>query len=187
MLPATLQFIIAMVAHAINERMARRVDYLHEEVRALKEALAAATGKTRFDFTAEQRRRLALKGKLLTAEERRACCQIVRPETILAWFRQLAANKYDSSKARKVGRPHKASDVRELVLGMARDNPGWGYTKIRDALRGLKIEIGGTTVASILAEAGVEPGPERNRRRTRARFLDGMNRREVVASRERRE
>ena len=70
---------------------------------------------------------------------------------------------------------------------MARDNPGWGYTKIRDALRGLKIEIGRTTVASILAEAGVEPAPERNRKRTRARFLDGMNRREVVASRERRE
>src|ERR1017187_3099497 len=105
MLPATLQFIIAMVAHAINERMARRVDYLHEEVRVLKEALAAATGKIRIDFTAEQRRRLALRGKQLTAEERRACCQIVRPEAILAWFRQLAAKKYDSSKGRKVGRP----------------------------------------------------------------------------------
>jgi hypothetical protein len=43
MLLATLQFIIAMVVHATNERMARRVDYLHEEVRGLKEALAAAT------------------------------------------------------------------------------------------------------------------------------------------------
>ncbi|HXN31193.1 MAG TPA: integrase core domain-containing protein [Polyangiaceae bacterium] len=171
MLPATLQFIIAMVAHAINERMARRVDYLHEEVRVLKEALAAATGKIRIDFTAEQRRRLALKGKQLTAEERRACCQIVRPETILAWFRQLAADKYDSSKTRKVGRPRKPSDIRQLVLGMACDNPGWGYTRIRDALRALKIAIGRTTVASILAEAGVEPAPERNRARTWARFL----------------
>ena len=28
MLPMTVQFLIAMVAHAINERMARRVDYL---------------------------------------------------------------------------------------------------------------------------------------------------------------
>ena len=171
MFPATLQFIIAMVAHAINERMARRVDYLHEEVRV--QALAAATGKIRIDFTAEQRRRLALTGKKLTAEERRACCKIVRAETILAWFRQLAADKYDSSKTRKVGRPRKPSDIRQLVLDMARDNPGWGYTKIRDALRGLKIEIGCTTVASILAEAGVEPAPERNRRRTWARFLSG--------------
>ncbi len=105
MLPAPLQFIIAMIAYAINQRMARRVDYLQEEVRVLKEALAAATGKTRIDFSAEQRRRLALKGKELTAEERRACGQIVRPATILAWFRQLAAHKYDSSRARKTGRP----------------------------------------------------------------------------------
>jgi putative transposase len=167
----TLQFIIAMVAHTLNERMARRVDYLHEEVRVLKEALAAATGKTRIDFTAEQRRRLALKGKQLTAEERRACCQIVRPETIFAWFRQLAADKYDSSKTRKVGRPRKAGDIRQVVLDTARENPGWGYTNIRDALRGLKIEIGRTTVASILAEACVEPAPELNRGRTWARFL----------------
>ena len=87
-----------MIAYAINQRMVRRLDYLQEEVRVLKEALAAATGKTRIDFSAEQRRRLALKGKELTAEERRACCQIVRPQTILAWFRQLAALKYASSQ-----------------------------------------------------------------------------------------
>ena len=85
MLPVTLQFIIAMIAYAINERMARKVEYLQEEVRVLKEALAAATGKTRIAFTPEQRRRLARKGKDLTPEERKACCQIVRPETILAW------------------------------------------------------------------------------------------------------
>jgi hypothetical protein len=54
---------------------------------------------------------------------------------------------------------------------MAGENPGWGYTKIRDALRGLKIDIGRTTVANILAEAGVEPAPERNRKRTWKQFL----------------
>ena len=61
-----------MFAYALNARMARKMDYLQEEVRVLKEALAAATGKTRIELNAEQRRRLALKGKELTAEERRA-------------------------------------------------------------------------------------------------------------------
>jgi hypothetical protein len=65
MLPAPLQFVIAMIAYAISERMARRVDYLREEILVLREALAAATGKTRIDFSAAQRRRLALKGKEL--------------------------------------------------------------------------------------------------------------------------
>jgi hypothetical protein len=41
MLPLTLQF-IAMVAHALNERLARRVDYLQKKVRVLREALARA-------------------------------------------------------------------------------------------------------------------------------------------------
>jgi hypothetical protein len=73
MLPATLQFIIAMVAHAIHERMARRVDYLHEEVRVPKEALAEATGKSRIDFIAEQRRRRRERlGGLLNLYERTA-------------------------------------------------------------------------------------------------------------------
>jgi hypothetical protein len=104
-LPAPLQFIVAMFAYALNARMARKTEYLQEEVRGLKEVLAAATGKTRIELNAERRRRLAFKGKELTAEERRACCQIVRPETILAWFRQLAAKKYDSSKVSKRAGP----------------------------------------------------------------------------------
>jgi putative transposase len=70
-----------------------------------------------------------------------------------------------------VGRPGKAADVRELVVELARDNPGWGSTRIRDALRGLKIEISRTTVATILAEAGIEPAPERNRKRSWGHFL----------------
>jgi hypothetical protein len=101
MLPVTVQFLIAMLAHALNERMSRRVEYLQEEVRVLKEALAAATGRSRIAFTPEQKRRLATKGKALTPAERTTCCQIVRPETILMWFRQLAAKKYDSAAMRR--------------------------------------------------------------------------------------
>ncbi|MFC1641318.1 hypothetical protein ACFL5O_01325 [Myxococcota bacterium] len=171
MLPLTVQFIIAMIAHAVNERMARRVDSLQEEVRVLKEAHLSATGKARIAFTPEQRRRLALKGKALTPQERKAGCQIARPATLLEWFRPWVAQKYDSSKARKASRPRKAVDIRKLVLQLARDNPGWGYTKIRDALRGLRIEIGRMTVANRLAEAGIEPAPERNRNRSWKQFL----------------
>ena len=62
MLPFTLQFLIAMIASAINERLQRKLDYSLEEVRALKEILCAATGKERISFTADQRHRLALAG-----------------------------------------------------------------------------------------------------------------------------
>jgi hypothetical protein len=43
-----LQFLIARIAHASNERMARRLDYVQEEVRVLKEALRAAPGCSGF-------------------------------------------------------------------------------------------------------------------------------------------
>ena len=96
----------------------------------------------RFAFTAEQRQRLAIRGKALTPDERQGCCQLVQPATIVKWFRELVAKPYDGSKQQTPGRPRKPNELRELVLRLANENVGWGYTKIRDALRGMKIEIG---------------------------------------------
>jgi hypothetical protein len=42
MLPVTLQFLVALIAYAISERMARKVDYVPEEVLVLKDVLATA-------------------------------------------------------------------------------------------------------------------------------------------------
>jgi hypothetical protein len=69
MLPVTFQFLSAMLACAINERMARKLDYVQEEVPVLRDALLTATGKTRIAFTTQQRQRLAIKGKALTPDE----------------------------------------------------------------------------------------------------------------------
>jgi hypothetical protein len=66
MLPATLQFLITMIACAINERMQHQLDYTQEEVRVLKEIVAAMTGNGRLSLTADQRRRLAVAGKALS-------------------------------------------------------------------------------------------------------------------------
>ena len=97
---------------------------MREEQRILMELLHQATGRKRFAFAADHRRRLALKGKELTAKERKACCHLVRPETILAWYRQLGARKYDSSRTRTAGRPRKPDDIRSLVLRLANENLG---------------------------------------------------------------
>jgi hypothetical protein len=84
MLPMTLQFIIAMIASAINDRLQRKLDYVEEERHILREQLDAATGGKKLSFTTEQRRRLATAGKLPTPDERRKCCHLVKPATILA-------------------------------------------------------------------------------------------------------
>ena len=70
MLPATLQFIIAMIAYSINERLQRKLDYAQVEVGVLKEVLSSL-GHRRILFTTDHRRRLAMAGKELSPDERR--------------------------------------------------------------------------------------------------------------------
>jgi len=56
MLPVPLQFIIAMITYAINERMARWLEYLLEEVRVLREVYIESTGRKRIPFADDHRR-----------------------------------------------------------------------------------------------------------------------------------
>jgi putative transposase len=44
----------------------------------------------------------------------------VTPATLLAWHRQLAASKYDTSKRRKPGRPPTVPGIARLVVRLAR-------------------------------------------------------------------
>ncbi len=173
MLPLTRQFFIAMIACTISERQQKALDYKMEEVLVLKDILKTITGKNRIDFTEDQRRRLAAAGKELTAKEREELCELVKPKTILEWFRRIFSEIYDSSQSpRKKGRPPKPKEIRDLVIRIAENNPCWGYTKIRDAVNvGLQIDICRTTVANILHDAGIVPAPEREKKRTWKQFL----------------
>ncbi|MDP6423801.1 MAG: integrase, partial [Planctomycetota bacterium] len=69
------------------------------------------------------------------------------------------------------GRPSKPPEVAALVVQPALDNPGWGYTRLRDVMRSLGHEIGRTTVAAILAGHGIEPAPERGKKTSWKTFL----------------
>ena len=121
----------------------------------------------------EQRRKLAELGQKLTPDLRREYITIVKPETLMGWYRRLVKKKYDSSKVpgRKPGRPPKADELRQLICRIARENPLWGYTRICDQLRHLGHGICRTTIANILTEEGLTPDPERRQERTWAEFI----------------
>lgn len=132
----------------------------------------SATGR-RLRLDDPQRRELAVFGRRLKPALR-SYISIVRPETIMVWYRRLVKARYDSSKAqsRRLGRPPTAEALRDLICRIARENPSWGYTRIRDQLRHLGHEVGRSTIVDILRDAGLTPEPETRRERTWAEFID---------------
>jgi hypothetical protein len=85
---------------------------------------------------------------------------LVRPETLLRWHRQLVARKW-TRPHRPPGRPALHPEVRELILRLGRENPRWGYIRIRGELLKLGVRVSATTIATVLCRAGLGPAPRR--------------------------
>ncbi|MEM9109398.1 MAG: integrase core domain-containing protein [Planctomycetota bacterium] len=158
-----LQFWVVAIAGRINAYQHAVIAYKDEEIRCLREQLKKSTGKDRPRFTNQQRIRLATKAKELG---RATLCKInplVTPDTLLRWHRKLIAQKYDSSRAPKTGRPVIAEEIKELVLQFARQNPGWGYARIVGELGKLGHTVCESTVSNVLHANGLDPVPDRDK------------------------
>ena len=83
------QMLLAILAVWINEQQQLRIEYLFAENQGLKESF----GTKRIVLNDEQRRRLAVKGKLLGRKVLEEIGTAFTPDTILRWPRQLVAQK----------------------------------------------------------------------------------------------
>ncbi len=167
MQPHLWQFLAVTFAGWVNRSQQDVIEYLKEENRVLREQL----GARRLRFTDDQRRRLAAKAKAMCRENLREIANLVTPDTLLRWYRELIAAKYDGSQRRSPGRPRVMETIRELVLTMAKENSSWGYTRICGALANMGHEVGRNSVKRILAERGIEPAPARDKRTPWSTFL----------------
>ena len=136
--PLHVQFLMLMFAGWVNRSQQQVIEYQQAENRVLREQI----GRERILFTDGQRRCLATKAKVIRRRRLATLGTIVTPDTLLRWYRQLVAKKYDGSTSRKPGRPKTAAAIEKLVLDMASNNPGWGYTQICGALYNLGHVIG---------------------------------------------
>jgi len=82
---------------------------------------------------------------------------VVRPETLLRWHRELVRKKWTQRRTGHPGRPPIEPEVRDLSVRLGRENPRWGYQRIRGELMKLEIRISATTVRTILLRAGRRP------------------------------
>src|SRR5262249_4111389 len=151
-----LQVLLLTLAGWVNRHQQHVIEYLVEENRVLKEQVKGR----RLRLTDDQRRRLAVKGRRLGRRLLRQVATIVTPDTILRWHRQLIARKWTFTPKRP-GRPGVMKAISSLIVRMATENPGWGYTRIQGALRNLGHHVARSTVAKVLKANGIPPAPER--------------------------
>ena len=153
---AALRFMLMAVAGWWSDQRQAAVVYLIEEKRILRAQLSGR----RLRLTDDDRCRLARCGQRLGRRLLRQVATIVTPDTILRWHRQLIARTWTHAKGRS-SRRGVLTEIRQLVGRMAEENPTWGYTRIRGALKNVGHRVGRSTIARILKAQGISPVPDR--------------------------
>ena len=162
------QLLLLCLVGWVNREQQRAIDYLRTENHVLRETL----GKKHILLNDDQRRRLAVKGKLLGQKLLEQVGTLFTPDTILRWHRELIARKWDHSQERNpVGRPGLRQVIVDLILQFARENPGWGCDRIQGALANVGYYISDSTVENVLKRHGIEPPSERKKSLSWSTFL----------------
>ena len=159
-LPLHWRFFFLLFAGYVNREQQKAIDYLLVE----REGMLELLGDRRILLSTKHKRRLAAKAKALGRKALKKIGTIVTPDTLMRWYRELIAVKYDGSKSRKsnsIGRPRTRDDICALIIKMAKENDGWGYGRLKGALKTLGIKLSRSTIKRVLQAAGLEPAPHR--------------------------
>ena len=143
----------------IIKAMQDQIEYLMEFIEIQGEILEEKTGHRQPELSDDQKKRLAHRGKKLNQFLLGQVAQCFAPKTIHDWYRELIAEKYDSTgeNQKKRGRKPISTDLQELVLRLAEQNPHWGYKRIRDYAEYLGYEVSFMTVKRILNKHDICP------------------------------
>jgi hypothetical protein len=159
----------------ILQTLQDQLDYLQEKVKILEEVLEDKTGQEQPEFSEDQKRRLAHRGRKLNEYLLATVEGTFAPGTIHAWYRELVGKKYDSTGRpgqKKRGRKPISPEIVEKVLFFQKRNPDWGYDRIAGTMRYLGYDVSATTVRKILNDHGIIPDPERRTRGDWKQFIE---------------
>ena len=108
-------------------------------------------------FTTADRAFLAASARVLSRDRWRSF--LVGPDTLVRWHRDLLRRRVRGSC--RPGRPPLDPSIKHLILRLGRENPRWGYLRIRGELLKLGIDVSATTIATVLRQSGLGPAPRR--------------------------
>ena len=147
--------LLAYVTGSVNQEFLLRNEYFAAENRILRAQLPS-----RFRLTNPA---LAEIGKRLG---RRALGEVAggaQPDTMLAWYRRLVAQKFDGSQYRQYpGRPNVQPEVEARIVRRARENSGGGYDRLVGERANLGQPVSDPTVGNIWRRHGIAPAPQRS-------------------------
>jgi transposase InsO family protein len=155
-----LPVLLAMIARWLQRHQPHVITYRIEENRVLQ----AQLGGRRLRLTDTERRRLVALAHPLGRQRLQEGATMATPETLLRWYKQLMAQKFDGSTRRtQLGRPPVAEATERLAVQRAEDNPSWDYRRMPGALAHLGHQIDTITVRNILRRHHMEPAPHRRK------------------------
>ncbi|MGB5677349.1 MAG: helix-turn-helix domain-containing protein [Gammaproteobacteria bacterium] len=142
------------------------------EYLAAKNRILKAQLKTPLRLTDAERMTLAEIAHRLGRKALEDVANVVKPDTLLGWYRRLIARKFDGSKSRRYpGRPRIDDEIEQWVVCMAKENSDWGYDRIVGAMANLGYRLSDQTVGNILQRHAIPPAPERKRTTTWTDFI----------------
>jgi putative transposase len=148
---------LAYITGTVDQELLLRNEYLAAENRILRAKI-----KDRLLLSDSEKATLAEIAHRLGRKALGDVASAAKPETLLRWYRELIAKKFDGSRFRRpVGRSPINEEIERLVVRMARENPSWGYDRIVGAMANLGHKVSDQTVGNILKRHDIPPAPKR--------------------------
>jgi hypothetical protein len=147
-----LRWLLRLVVRCGLDELDRENAVLRHQLKILRR------GGGRPRWTDADRAFLAAAAQLLSRD--RWTSFLVGSDTLVRWHRELSRRRRVRA-SRGPGRPPLDPAIKKLIVRLGRENPRWGYLRIRGKLLKLGTHVSATTISRVLRESRLGPAPRR--------------------------